>query len=391
MEGLRAAADKGPNLKNVEPQVVKAFEPSLGKPPEPKPAEVKPADKPPEKPAEAPKVEAAPAADPAKPATSDPKDKKPSPWQLKDAAEKKAREYEKRALDAESKLAQMGDVDRLRQRAEAAETKLKELDEHIKYVDYAKSDEFKAKYQQPYEEAWTTAVSDLKELAVSLPDGQERPGTVQDLLTLANLPLGEARRRAKEMFGDAADDVMAHYRKVRELSGAQQKALEDAKKNGAERQTQLTTAQKQAAEQTARMFHQFREEDSAKYDFLKPKEGDEQWNSKLQQATEYVDSAFSTSASDPRLTPEQRAEIVRKHASVRGRAIGFTTLKVENARLKAELAERDKVIASYKGGEPANGQPHGGEAARTAPIDPMERFRQTAFGIAAKNPGRMMP
>ena len=389
MEGLKAAADKGPNLKNVDSTVKKQYEMELSKPAEPKPTE-KPPEKPVEKKVETPKGEQPPA-EPAKTQPEVKGEKKPGAWQIAESYKKKATEYEKRAVEAEARIAQMGDVDKLRQRAEQAETRLKELDDHLKYVDYSKSEEFNTKYQQPYEQAWTQAVSDLKELSVTLPDGNERSGTVQDLLAIANLPLGEARKRAKEMFGEGADDVMAHYRKVRELSAAQQKALEDAKKNGAERQTQLTTAQKTAVEETARLFHQFREEDATKYDFLKPKEGDEQWNSKLKQATEYVDSAFSSSASDPRLTPDQREEIVRKHASVRGRAIGFTTLKVENTRLKNELAERDKIIAQYKGGEPANGQPHGGEAASTAPIDAMERFKQKAFGIAAKNPNKLIP
>ena len=393
MSGLKAAAEKGPNLKNVEPQVKKAFEADLSKPTQPSTEPPKAPEKAPQTPAEPPKTqgEQTPPAQEQKAPVEAKGEKKPGAWQLKERYEKLAREYEKRAVEAESKLAQMGDADKLRQRAEQAETRLKELDEHIRYVDYSKSEEFKTKYQQPYEEAWTHAVNDLKELQVSLPDGNQRTGTVQDLLALANLPLGEARRRANDMFGEAADDVMAHYRKVRELSSAQTRALEEARKNGAERQTQQTTAQKTAMEQTAKLFHQFREEDSAKYDFLKPKEGDEQWNSKLKQATDYVDSAFSSSSSDPRLTPEQRAEIVRKHASVRGRAIGFTTLKMENTRLKNELAERDKIIAQYKGGEPNNGQPHGGEAASTAPIDAMERFRQKAFSIAGKNPKRMTP
>lgn len=382
---LQKVADRGPNEKFVTkenldkigatPEDVKPTPPEAPKTEVKTPEQVVAEVEQGEKPTETPKVEGDKKIDA----------KKTGPWQLKEAAEKKAREYEKRALDAESKLAQMADMDKIRERADKAESRLKELEDEIRFVDYSKSEEFKTKYQQPYEQAWTQAVSDLKELSVTLPDGNERSGTVQDLLAIANLPLGEARKRAKEMFGEGADDVMAHYRKVRELSGAQQKALEDARKNGAEVQKQRTEKMSSMASENGRIFQSFVQEDASKHDFLKPKEGDEEWNSTLQKAQSFVDEAFATNASDPRLTPEQRREIIRKHASIRGRAIGYESMKMENKRLKADLAKRDKELAQYRNGEPDGGgnKPVGQASAPKA--NTMESVEQSLRKLASKN------
>ena len=121
-------------------------------------------------------------------------------------------------LELKRKLDAFGDVEGLRKKHEAAEARARALDEEMRFIDYTKSSEFQDKYQKPYTNAWTRAEADLRELTVALEDGNSRPATVQDLLLLANTPLGEARKLASAMFGDAADDVMAHRRIVRELS-----------------------------------------------------------------------------------------------------------------------------------------------------------------------------
>jgi hypothetical protein len=171
--------------------------------------------------------------------------------------------------------------------------------------------------------------------------------------------LGEARKLANELFGDAANDVMSHRTKVRELSQAQEKALVEAKKTGAEREKQMTEAQRKMAGETAQLWQTYNAEDESKYDFLKEKEGDDAWNSKLSSSKKFVDGAFSTSVTDPKLTPEQRAEAVRKHAAVRGRAIGFSMMKMERDAAKAELAKAQKALEEYTKAEPNAGNGHG--------------------------------
>lgn len=303
-------------------------------------------------------------------------DKKPGPWQLKEKWEKRAKTLEVENVELKNKLTKIGNPDELLTRAERAEARAKELADEIRYVDYTKSDEFKEKYAQPYDRAWAKAVADVKELVVTLADGSTREATANDMLEISNMPLGKARQVANEMFGDAADDVMAHRRVIRDLAEAQSKALEEAKKTGSSRMQEKTAAQERAVKETHELFDTYTKEDASKYEFLKEKEGDEEWNSKLSSALKFTNEAFTGNPHDPKLTREERAAMVRRHAALKGRAIGFTMMKLEAQRLKAQLAERDKTIAELKGSSPSggNGSPTGnGVIAST--VDPMTRAK----------------
>jgi len=310
------------------------------------------------------------------------KDGKPlGAWQLKEKWQKEARKFESEVLDLRSKLSKVPDTKALSERAERAEARLKELSEEIKFVNYAKSDEFVEKYQKPYESAWSRAVTDMKELTVTLEDGSSRPADAKDLLLIANLPLGEARKQATAMFGDSAGDVMAHRQKVRELSDAQTRALDESRKTAGEREKQMNETRSRVSTETSSLWQQFKTEDEQKHDFLREKEGDDEWNNKLDSSRTFVDTAFSTQAADPSLTAEQRADAVKKHAAVRGRAIGYSMLKLENTRLKAEVAKAQKELGEYRNGEPGVG--NGRQAAApSVPLNPMEAAKARLAALA---------
>lgn len=282
----------------------------------------------------------------------------------------------------QAKLTAMGDMDAVHRRMEAAEKRKSELEEEIRYVSYQKSQEFQEKYQKPYEEVWAKAIADLKEIPITTGEGTSRPATAQDMLKLVNLPLGEARKAANEVFGDFANDVMDYYKEIRRLADSQTKALEDAKKGASEREQQMSAAQKRVAEEVGHLWEQFNTEDAKKHDFLKPKEGDEEWNSKLASATRFVDDAWKSTAADPKLTPEQRAEVVRKHAAIRNRAVGFSMLRYENKRLADQLAAVQKELDAIKGSAPKNGNGRPSSAAPGTVTNPLDRARQSLRQLA---------
>lgn len=320
------------------------------------------------------------------PATGDKPAEKPadkgklSPWKLVDTYKNKVLSLEKELAETRSKVSDPQAVESLNKRLEAAEKRRTELEEEIRYVNYAKSEEFVDKYQKPFEDAWLLAKSDMEELNVNLSDGNTRQATVHDLHKLVNMKLGERREAAKAWFGDAADDVMAHVRRIQSLSAAQDKALADAKKTAAERQQRLTEEQttRQKALQTEIEGHwnRFNSEAEAQQEHLKAKAGDDEWNSRLDRAKAFVEEAWNGNSADPKLTPEQRAEIVRKHAALRNRAIAYSTLKLENKKLKAQLAERDAALKQYTESEPGKGEGNGRATTVTVPSNPMDRTKQ---------------
>lgn len=377
----------------------------------PKPAPAKATDEPtkpqgdplegdeaPPKPEEKPEVEAPKPGEEAAPKTDeaaakagtqpDGKGGKVSPWKLVDTFKARVLTLEKELAETRQRVSDPAQLESLNKRIEAAEKRRAELEQEIVYHNYAKSEEFNEKYQKPYQEAWAKAVSELGELEVLGEDGAPaRKATAQDLLALSNLPLGEARKAAKAWFGESADDVMAHRRRIRDLSDAQTKALEEARTKGVEHfKRQGEDAQRLSAEVTS-LWQKFNAEDSGKHEFLQPKDGDEDRNAALTKATALVDKAFSESPHDPKLTTDQRAAIVRRHAAVRNRAIAYSTLKLENTRLKTQLAEREAKLKEFESSAPSNGDAGGrANGASKAPLDPMEAAKQRLRASAVAAP-----
>lgn len=298
-------------------------------------------------------------------APTSPADKKKlSPWKLVD-------EHKAARLKAETELAElrktMADPAKLKELEEKASTyekRAKELDDHIKYVDYTKSSEFVDKYQKPYEAAWQKAMADLGELTVAGENGQERPLAPADLLALVNMPLQKAREQAEAAFGNFADDVMAARKEIRGLFDAQSRALEEAKKLGSERIAAMQKQQKEAQEAVHKEIsnlwteaNQSAVKDETYGKFFKPIEGDEEGNTRLQRGYEMADRAFTINPTSPGLTSEQRAEVVRLHAAIRNRAAGFGRLAYQNSKLEAEIATLKAELGKYKGAQPGAGSP----------------------------------
>jgi hypothetical protein len=365
-EAMRANPVDGETGKPIKaPETKPPEKPAETKPPETKPPEQKAEEKPPEKPATTEKPAEQPPAKPGEKPTT-------SPWKLLDGFKSRVATLEAENLELKNRLSAAAEADKIAERAKAAEARATELEQEIAYVNYAKSQEFQEKYQKPYEDAWKKAVAELAELEVTGEDGSTRKASAEDLLALANMPLGQARKLANQLFGEAADDVMAHRRRIRDLSDAQGKALEEAKTKGLERQKQTFESAKTLQAEVTKLWQQVNAEDASKYDFLKPKEGDDEWNAKLEKAKSLVDRAFGESATDPKLTAEQRAEVIRRHAAVRNRAIAYSALKLENTRLKAQLAEKEKALGEFQASVPGNGEGKGRAPANPQGGNPMD-------------------
>ena len=365
--------------------------PGRGEPPKPEP---KPGETPPKPAGEAPKPgeqapkpgEAAPKPG-EEPGTPSPEDRqlaeKKGPWAVANNYKKAFKAEQARSADLERRLAETGDVKSLQEKSQTLEARNKELEEEIRFHNYAKSREFEYQFEKPYITGWTAGVKELSELAVTLPDGTTRPGNGEDLLTLINLPKGEARLKAKEMFGeDFANDAMDVRRTVRELAQKRLDALDNAKKTASDRGQQM----QELAKSNVQLFDRLAKADESKQDFLKPKEGDEEWNSKLAQAVKFVNDAYSGNSNDPRLTPEQRQEIVKKHVAIRNRAIGFTPMRLRAIRAEAQVASLQKELAKFKNGEPGPGAGKGEGAPAGGRVSRMEESKAKIRALGKPDP-----
>lgn len=306
---------------------------------------------------------------PQKPAATEQQKGKTNPWKLVDTYKQRLATLEKQVAEAKtSALAEEAKKEYL-DRITKLEDQNKQYAEEIRYVNYTKHPEFVEKYQKPYEAAWKRAVSELSEINLTDPNsGQARPATPQDLMALVNLPLGKAREVANTLFGDFADDVMGHRKEIRNLFDAQNQAIENARKEGADREKhQRELSDRQQREVTDTIVKTWEAENSTIQQdpqlgrFLTPSEGDEEGNTRLQKGFELVDKAFSENPLDPRLTPEQREVAVKRHVAVRNRAAAFGRLVQMVGKLEAQNAALMKELEQVKGGTPqTGGQPSAG-------------------------------
>lgn len=305
-----------------------------------KPAEVKPGEKP---------VEG-----------KETKPGKPNPWKMLEEYKTKLTTAEKERDDARAAVLPEVDKKKYDERVTKSEARVKELEDHLRFVDYSKTEDFKKQYVEPYNKAWGEAMSELKEITVMDPSTQtERAVTAQDMLELVNMPLGKAREIADEVFGKFADDVMAHRKAIKTLFEKQQTALEDARKNGAEHlKNQQEESKRKDGEIRDQVTKLWTSENEAvlkdeKYGaYFAPKDGDEVWNQRLAKGFELVDRALAENPMDPKLNAEQRAAIIRRHAAVRNRAASWGALRATNEVLAEKNAALEKELSEYKGTEP---------------------------------------
>lgn len=285
---------------------------------------------------------------------------KVNPWKLVETYKKKAATLEK---DLSEKAKLIVNEDSRKQEVERltkAEARAKELEDHIKYVDYSKSTEFNEKYETPYTKAWEKAVGELKELTVTDPEsGDVRAFDPKDMLELVNLPLPEARKLAIEAFGDFADDVMAQRKEIRQLFDKRADALTQAKTEGVKREelarTQAAEMQKQISSEVTEHWAKLNEEvmlDPKHGKYFQPVEGDDEANQRLEKGYQLVDDAFTTNPMDPRLKPEERKAIIQKHVAVRNRAAAFGRLVHLNSKMEARVAELEQQLSDYKDSTP---------------------------------------
>ncbi len=293
----------------------------------------------------------------------DEKGKKVSPWKLVDQFKARAAAAEARALELEKQIIPEDKRKESETRLTEYEKRMAEAENELRYHNAEKWDPDIKKLNADYTNAWKRAVSELSEISLTDPETQQqRPATAQDLLQLVNLPLGQARAIADQVFGPFADDVMAHRKEIKGVFEQKSAKLEELKTTATDREKQRTEAwQKQNAEvntqvQTsweAAVKESLADEKHSMY--FKPKEGDDDWNAKLEHGFKLVDDAHSTNALDPKLTPEDRAKIIRRHVAVRNRAAAFGPLRLAYEKLQKEYTAQQKELAQYKGSTPSPG------------------------------------
>ncbi len=297
-----------------------------------------------------------------------------------DTYRKKATEYEQLVTRTKQETEEALKKDWEPRLAES-EKRRSELETELRFLDYARSEDFKAKFHTPWEEGWKTALSEFEGLKVTTSDGQERDFHPSDLHALLGMPNFRAREIANAMFGTAAPDIMRHRAELMKLTGAKEKALQEWKQRGSERDAKLAEERKMTVKRWSDGIDEF----SGEYpELFGEKDGDQEGNTLLRNGKTLARLAFLGEGLPDGLTAEQRRDTMldaQTKIAVRGMAYGRVYRDLKSA--EAKIAELEEKLKGYEGSEPgqgSEGRDHGasGGSERT-PEDEIDAIKGTHY------------
>ena len=338
--------------------------------PDPKPETKEPADQDPldkkpigktdDKPAEKPADQVKPA-DQAKPGD---KPAKPTAWQLVHQKDKEISELRKQIQERDSKPAgEHPELKTFQEKLDAAQKRIEEYETRLKFTDYSQSEEYKNQYEKPYVNAFIAGRNRVSQLAVYDDNGEParrgKPEDFDELMTIVDD--GAAANKAQELFGAQAATALYHRERVTELLNAKNTALEDYRSKAGEMaktsKTQFETQSKVITGQINDYWKKHVEGPREKFAELgKPVEGDAKGNELLTKGYEKAQKAFANlNPFDPKLTPEQREEIVKAHGMVINKAAWFDRLYHWRKQDQATIKELQGKLKEFEDSNPDKG------------------------------------
>jgi len=243
------------------------------------------------------------------------------------------------------------EMDSIRKRAD-------ELDTEVRYLNYTRSSEYKQKYETPLREAWQTALGDIEGIRVTDPDGTERDANHQDIMAIINLPTAKAAIVAQETFGPAAPEIMAHRRRILELTQARDKSIAEWKEKGSQREVEQRQQLEQRQTRSRQLFDtQFSEYEKSHAQLFAKEEGDDDGNRLLDESDRLIRIALKGEGVDADMGYDDKVDLITKaqaQVALRARAYGRERLRV--IKLQQRVAELEKKIGKVRSSEPGQGE-----------------------------------
>jgi len=251
----------------------------------------------------------------------------------------------------EATKALKAEMDSIRKNAE-------ELDTEVRYLNYTRSGEYKQKYEAPLREAWQTALGDIEGIRVTDEDGTERDASHQDIMVLLNVPVAKAAIIAQETFGAAAPEMMAHRRKILELTQSRDKSISEWKEKGAQREVEKSKLVETRQSRSRELFEsQFADYEKTHAQLFGREEGDEDGNKLLDESDRLIRIALKGEGVDADMGYDDKVDLITKaqaQVALRARAYGRERLRV--IRLQQKVAELEKKVGKVRSSEPGQGE-----------------------------------
>jgi len=243
------------------------------------------------------------------------------------------------------------EMDSIRKNAE-------ELDTEVRYLNYTRSGEYKQKYETPLREAWQTALGDIEGIRVTDADGTERDASHHDIMAILNVPVAKAAIIAQETFGPAAPEIMAHRRRLLELTQSRDKSIAEWKEKGAQREVERSKQVEGRQSRSRELFEsQFSDYEKSHPQLFGREDGDDDGNKLLDESDRLIRIALKGEGVDADMGYEDKVDLITKaqaQVALRARAYGRERLRV--IRLQQKVAELEKKVGKVRSSEPGQGE-----------------------------------
>lgn len=272
----------------------------------------------------------------------------------------KAREEGTRAEVAKAAKEYEAKIEQIRKRNEELETELK-------YTNYQRSPEYSEKYQKPLENAWKNVLRDIEGYEIDTGDGSTRPASVDDIKQLVGMTALRAAKVANELFGDAAPEILAHRRRIVELTEQRQAAIEEYKTKGAEREREMQSRQSQQVSQVMEKFHTgLKAYEESHPDIFGRDAKDEEIQKAFDAGDRLVAVALKGDGLDDKSDGERTELLTKAQAALAARARSFGPERIRRIRAEQKVAELEERLGKLTKSEPGQGSD---AARRDEPVD----------------------
>lgn len=319
---------------------------------------IKPAEK--KEPAEAPKT---PPADPKKVADEAKPPKAASLREAKDRAEAQLKEWKTKfeALQKEhSTPKEDAEKKKLLEERDSWGKSKQQLENELRYAKYERTQEFKDKYQVPFENSYKEGVELVKSFTYKEPDrkdendvvveGKSRKATQDDWDTFIGLDANEANKFAHEHFGYNAQEMIVARRDLFKLLKSKNEAITKFQTEGAQMEQKQLEQQQTQEKEFKQLFESSNKaavDDPKLARWFKADEADAKAKELLDKGFNFADEAFSDATAKKPL-----AERARVYSILRNKAAAFDHVAYKLSMTEKRNAELQKALDEYEASEP---------------------------------------
>lgn len=228
-----------------------------------------------------------------------------------------------------------------------------EHEEKLRFIDYKSSEEFESKYRTPLKDAWNETLTAFAGMTITDEDGKEREVSPQDFSELMTMPNVQARRAAEAKFGTAAPEVMVHRAKLMGLQTNLQKAVDEWKVRGSERENQVREHRESIRKQWEADIKGYQEEYP---DLFGDRDGDSPGNDLIRSGFSLAKLALLGEGLSEGLTTQERtAKVLDAQTKLSIRAMAFPRVLRDLKSAEKEIETLRSRLAEYESSE----LPHG--------------------------------